>query len=48
MTDLELEQLLIIVDRGERGAMLPAEASRLRAALYRAHDRENRTERNAA
>ena len=33
MSDAYLEQLLIIVDRGERGVMLPAEAARLRTAI---------------
>jgi hypothetical protein len=28
-----LQQLLIIVDRGENGVMLPAEAARLRTAI---------------
>ncbi|MFL6096001.1 MAG: hypothetical protein ACJ71Y_11185 [Blastococcus sp.] len=33
MSDAYLQQLLIIVDRGERGVMLPAEAARLRTAI---------------
>lgn len=33
MTDRYLEQLLIIVDRAERGVMLPAEAARLRTQI---------------
>lgn len=33
MSDRYLQQLLIIVDRAERGVILPAEAARLRTAI---------------
>lgn len=36
-----LAQLLIIVDRAERGVILPAEAARLRAELQALHQRAN-------
>ena len=50
MSDAYLQQLLIIVDRGERGVMLPAEAARLRIALrvLYAQAGRNQPEENAA
>lgn len=50
MSDAYLQQLLIIVDRGERGVMLPAEAARLRTAiraLYTQASRNQQQERAA-
>ena len=44
MSDAYLQQLLIIVDRGERGVMLPAEAARLRTALRAMHAQASRKE----
>lgn len=44
MTDAYLQQLLIIVDRGERGVMLPAEAARLRTAIRALYAQASRKE----
>ena len=44
MSDAYLQQLLIIVDRGERGVMLPAEAARLRTAIRALHAQAGRNQ----
>ena len=44
MSDAYLEQLLIIVDRGERGVMLPAEAARLRTAIRALYAQASRSQ----
>lgn len=50
MSDAYLEQLLIIVARGERGVMLPAEAAQLRTAIRALYVQasRNQTEEHAA
>jgi hypothetical protein len=44
VTDRHLQQLLIIVDRAERGVMLPAEAARLRTGIRALYAQAARTQ----
>jgi len=50
MSDACLQQLLHLVDRAERGVILPAEAAQLRTAIRALHAQasRNQTEEHAA